>query len=311
MALLVFENGQQYPLILGEQPFALNIQDPATKPTFTWSPENVYFYTLLTGGSPGKKQHDFADLMIEAKQLLSSTGTIHTVDELQTMKEKVHAFVRSHYHDLSRSDMIRRLIAQYFMMHEYVDYHAPGAPATDIRMRYQKAIMDGVQSWFEILKPHIPQGEILNYCVSLYYDRSMVTLAYKIMENFSDVAYCPGDERPIPAFPPSLTLRDRNGNQAALQELSGKKVVTFVSDDCPVSKVAAVVTARSLPPGTTLIVVPLQTLSEKHLALQRMVSGVKMKFVDDYKWRKENVQEGMKLPRFIQVDAQRPVERAE
>ncbi len=73
--------------------------------------------------------------------------------------------------------MIRRLVGQYFMMHEYVDYHIEGAPAADIKKRYQKEFLAGVGDWLKILSPHISETEILNYCVSLYYNRSMVTLA--------------------------------------------------------------------------------------------------------------------------------------
>lgn len=46
------------------------------------------------------------------------------------------------------------------MMHEYVGYHIEGAPATDIRVQYQKAVLDGVESWLDILKTDltIPGG---------------------------------------------------------------------------------------------------------------------------------------------------------
>jgi len=80
--------------------------------------------------------------------------------------------------------MVKRLIAQYFMMHEYVNYHTEGASATDIRLQYQKAILSGVGSWLEILKSQISEHEIMNYCVSLYFNRSMVTLASLIIENY-------------------------------------------------------------------------------------------------------------------------------
>ena len=51
----------------------------------------------------------------------------------------------------------------------------------------------------------------------------------------------------------------------------------------------------------------MQPLSEKHLALQRMVNGGNMLFVDNEKWRKGNVPERMKLPRFIQREESHPV----
>lgn len=146
LALLVCEKGEQYPLILDQQPYTLNIKDPATMPSFIGNPENDYFYKRRTAGNTEGIQYEFPELMILGKKLLDSTGSIRTVDELHAMKEKFHDFVRTNYQNMYHSDMLRRLIGRYFMMHEYIDYHLPGAPVTDIKAQYQKAIMDGVRN---------------------------------------------------------------------------------------------------------------------------------------------------------------------
>ncbi len=57
--------------------------------------------------------------------------------------------------------------------------------------------------------------------------------------------------------------------------------------------------------GTVLIVAPLQELSEKHLAMSRMVSGGSMLFINDEKWRKENLARKIKLPLLIEIEANR------
>lgn len=185
--------------------------------------------------------------MVQAKQLLESTHSIHTIEELTTKKKEFHDFVHDNYQSLKHSDMVRRLIAQYFMMHEYVNYHVEGAPAADIKIKYHQAIINGVENWLKILKPHIPEHEILNYCVSLYYNRSMVTVASLIIENFRDVAYCLGVENKIFSFPEDLLVTDANGNKGRrLKQFKGNKIVAFVSDDCPVSMVETVNKARTL-----------------------------------------------------------------
>ncbi len=162
LAMLVFEKGQQYPVILGERSFVLKIENPDTLPSFTNSDENEVFYNLITGVEPGGVRYDFPMLMMEAKQLLDSTHSIHTVKELQAMKERFHAFVVNHYQDIQRSDVLMRLIAQYFMMHEYVDYKVQGDPATAIRGRYEQEVMDVVRSWLRVLIPQIHLYDILN-----------------------------------------------------------------------------------------------------------------------------------------------------
>ena len=56
---------------------------------------------------------------------------------------------------------------------------------------------------------------------------------------------------------------------------------------------------------------PLQKLSEKHLAMNRNVSGGKMIFIDDEKWRKKNLPTNIRLPLFVRVDADNAVRRLE
>ncbi len=309
LALLLFKEGQSYPVIIEDKSFTLQITTPIEIPSFAGSDENEFFYRQLAGGDAEGTQYDFALLMIQAKQLLESSHSIHTINEFAAKKKEFHEFVRVHYKNLKHSDMVRRLIAQYFMMHEYVDYHIEGAPATDIRVQYQKAVINGVENWLEILKKHIPDHEILNYCVSLYYKRSMVTLASLIIENFKDVAYCPGVEKPTFSFPQDLLVLETNGNrERKLAEFKGNKIIALVSDDCPVSMVETVRKARQLVDqrqGTVLIVAPLQELSEKHLAMSRMVSGGSMLFINDEKWRKENLDRKIKLPLLIEIEANR------
>ncbi len=304
-ALLIFNKGQRYPLILGKQSFTLHLTGPDHLPSFTGSSENEFFYKLLTDAEPGPGQYAFALLMMQAKELLDSSHSIHTVAELKAMKEKFYAFVRTHYLDLQHSDMVRRLIAQYFMMHEYVDYHIEGSPATDIRVQYQKAVVNGVENWLEILKKHIPDHEILNYCVSLYYKRSMVTLASLIIENFKDVAYCPGVEKKTFSFPGDLLITEAHGDKKrTLNEFKETKIIAFVSDDCPVSMVETVAKARQLAAqnkNVKLIVAPLQPLSEKHLIMGRMLANGNIFFINDEKWRKKNQLKDIQLPLFVNI----------
>ena len=307
IALLVFKTGQQYPLILGEQSFVLKIAGPDHPPSFSGSPQNVFFYNLLAGKETGTGRFAFPLLMLKAKELLKESSSTKTMADLVAMKERFHVFVDSHYQDLQHSDMLRRLLGQYFMMHEYVDYHVEGAPAGDIRVQYQKAVLNGVKNWLRILKPHLPENEVLNYCVSLYYDRSMVTLAHLIVSNFSDYAYCGGTSRENFRLPEDLSVIDgEKNNQGKIKNFSMNGVATLVSDDCPISMVETVIKARELAKqgkGAKLIVVPVQQLSKKHLAMHRMLVGDNMLFVGDEQWRKENLPENVRLPLYIDLAA--------
>lgn len=308
LALLVFSGGQSYPVIIGDESLTLRIASPNIPPSFPVGSENEFFYKHLSGGDSGTEQYAFAKLMIQAKKLLESSHDIHTPEELSAKKREFHTFVGKHYNRLKHSDMVRRLIAQYFMMHEYVDYHRDGALATDIRSQYQTAVLEGVDSWREILNRYIPDHEILNYCVSLYYDRSMVTLASLIINNHRGAAYCLGVEKHTFTLPKDLLVTDANlGWERKWDSFKSKKIIAFVSDDCPVSMVETIMMARKLAAQNNdvkLIVAPLQQLSDKHLTMSRMVSGSHLLFVDDEKWRKENLATKVKLPLFIEIEAE-------
>jgi hypothetical protein len=302
LALVVFTQGQSYPIIIDQETITVKITSPAEPPFFSGSAENNFFYKALTANAPIPAQYTFADLMIQAKNLIDSSHSIHTVEELTTKKQEFHHFVDTNAQSLKYSNMIRRLIAQYFMMHEYVDYHTEGAPATDIKKRYQQAVLSGVKSWLEILKPHIPEHEILNYCVSLYYNRSMVTLAGKIIDNFRDVAYCPGNEKEKFDFHKKLLVTSMNNKDRKLSDVQGNKLISFVSDDCPVSMVETIIKVRKLAKqkkDVAVVVVPLQELSKNHLTMSNMVRNSNMFFINDEKWRKDNLAEKIKLPLFV------------
>ncbi len=316
LGLLVFEGGQSYPVLINDEPFTLKITTPVELPSFIGSEENRFFYKVLSGGDQGSGLYNFARLMIQAKQLLKSTHSIKTVTEMNAKKKEFHEFMGKHYKSLKHSDLVKRLIAQYFMMHEYVNYHIEGEPATNIRARYVAEILAGVGKWINILKSYIPKNEVLNYITGLYYNRSMVSLASYLIDNFRDISFCPGEEEITVTFPESLQLITTVKGQweTQLQHIKGEKIIAFVSEQCPVSMVETVIKARQSAEqqkGVAVIVAPLEELSANHLAMTNMISNGVLFFINDEQWRKENLPSKMKLPRFVQIEAEQAVEVAQ
>jgi len=127
LALLLFPGGQRYPFIISDAFFTLNIAGPGEPPAFTGSGENEFLSRQLTGTGPEGIPSDFALLLLRAQQLLESTHDIRTVEELSAKKEEVHEFVREQYARLRYSDMVRRLVDQYFMMHVSMSVITPRA----------------------------------------------------------------------------------------------------------------------------------------------------------------------------------------
>ncbi len=305
LALLGFAGGQSYPLIIGEAPFVLKITDPGKPPSFIGSGENDFLYRSLSGvAAVSNGKYPFADLLLRAKGLLESTYTIKTMAQLAAKKKELAGFVTSNYQSLRHSDMVRRLMAQSFMMHEYVDYRVAGEPATTIQARYRQEVLAGVAGWLKALSPHIPGHLVVNSCVSFYYERSMVSIASQIMGRFPAEAICPGETDATLRLPEGLRVTDARGKQqGTLADLKGKKNIALVSDDCPVSMVAAVVKARELARQKTanpLIVAPLQRLSRKHLAMAKMIRDEKILFIDDEKWFRGKPATLTRLPAFIE-----------
>lgn len=307
LALLCFANGPRYPFIIGNESFTLRIVNPTVPPVFPGGGENVFLYQMLDGGAHNAKKYNFARLMIQAKQLLESSYSIKTIKELTAKKEDFHEFVSKHYKSLRHSYMVRRLLAQYFMMHEYIDYHVKGAPVTDIQVKYQQEVLNGVKRWMEVLEPYCQKHEVVNFCISLYYSRSMVTLASRIIEHFRDAAYCPGfKETKDYNFPDDLIITDSSGTRdRKLGTVKGKKTIAFVSDDCPASMVETVVKARQMVnnnKGEVLVVASLEQLSKNHLSLNRMIVNGNILFIKDERWRENIRTPKIGLPLFISID---------
>ncbi len=288
---------------MGKKTFTVKITDPGNPPSFLDSEENTSFYRALAGNTQIPIQYVFAQLMVQAKQLLASSQSIHTVKELRTKKKEFHQFIETYYQTIRHSDMIRRMLDQYFMMHEYVDYHVGDIPATNNREKYENEVLNGVADWLNTLSPSIPVHEILNYCISFYYNRSMVTLSSLIMENFQDIAFCPGEVPVNLTFPDDLLILVSTTNETKnLTDFKGSKVFCFVSEQCPVSMVAAVSRARKMVVQNQpifLIIVPMEELSTNHLIMNRMIHNGNLLFVSDEKWRKSQLAEQIRLPFFI------------
>lgn len=289
LMLLVFAGGQSYPLVIGDSPFVVTIRSPAEPPSCTDSGENATLYQLLAGDRPAsKKKYPFVDLLFEARDLLESTYTISTLAELTAKKNQLSAFVASNYPNLAHSDMLRRLMNQSLMMHEYVSYQGKGDAVGAVQQKYQNAVLDAVGGWLKALSEQIPGSEIVNSCVAFFYERSMVSLAALIIARFPDEAICPGgSDRPFP-LAEDLTLTNAQGTwQGTLGDLKGEKTVALVADDCPVSMTVAVIKARELArhnAASSLIVAPLQKLSDTHRVMAKMIREEKILYINDEKW---------------------------
>ena len=89
-----------------------------------------------------------------------------------------------------------------------------------------------------------------------------------------------------------------------LGDFKGTKIIAFVSEGCPVSMVETVIKARQLKDkkeNVPVIVAPLQKLSRNHLAMASMIRHNNMFFINDEKWRKENLSKKIQLPLFIRI----------
>jgi len=214
LALLGFAGGQSYPVIIGEAPFVLQITSPGTPPSFADSGENEFLYRSLAGHEAASdKAYPFANVLLAARSLLESTYPITTMAQLTAKKNELTGFVTQNFQHLRHSDMVRRLMAQSLMMHEYVSYHAEREPATAIQQQYQQEVTGAVSGWLKALSPYIPADEIINASVACYYDRSMVTMASLIIDHFPDEAICPGEPDMTYPLPQDLRVTNAHGKQ--------------------------------------------------------------------------------------------------
>ncbi len=103
-----------------------------------------------------------------------------------------------------------------------------------------------------------------------------------------------------------LKVTDTHGKQqGTLADFKGDKTIALVADDCPVSMTVAVAKARELarhPTANPLIVAPLKQLSDKHLAMAKMIREEKILFINDEKWFREKPAIRPKLPVLFEAE---------
>lgn len=287
LALISFPGGQSYPLIIGPAKSSVIIDAANNIPNFSNSPENVVFYKSLQSDEPIPATYPFITLMLEAKRLLESSSSIKTMQELKAKRAAFYQFVAANYAVLRYSDMVARLVAQSFMMHENVSYQEKGGTPQDILVKYYAAVIACAKGWLDTLAPHMPRHQVMNHLVSLYYERSMVAMAARLLNAFEKDAICPKVENcAICGTLPEDTVVLSGRLTQRIKDIDGRKDIIFVSESCPVSMTKAVVAAREADGNDlTIIVAPLEPLSEKHRAMNGLLSGKKLLFVDDEKWQ--------------------------
>lgn len=100
-------------------------------------------------------------------------------------------------------------------------------------------------------------------------------------------------------FPGDLQVTDAEGkDKLQLSDFRVNTVIHFVSTDCSVSQVTAIKSVRQAnqQKDLSVIIAPMEKLSDQHLAMSRMVRGGQMYFVNDEKWQAENLAENIRLP---------------
>lgn len=306
LGLLKVTGGKEYSVILGKEPVTIIFTLPNSSPQFVNSPENgVFSAWQQTTVTEGTEKFPFTKLLIEAKTLLETSRQITTPGELTTQKNLIHDFISRNYLSLSKSDMIKQLVVQYFLMHEYISYHTVSSSTDTLQLNYREEILDGVKSWRRILGKHMAEDEIVSFCVSFFFKREMVTLAYLLMEDNRDVATCPG-EAPFPLqFPDTLKLTFGEGIETELGKILTPKLVTIISTKCTFSMVESVMKARELVEkrkGVAMIIATVEPLNREHLAMSQLVNGGLLLFVNDEKWRVEQFKNKPFLPYFYSVD---------
>ncbi len=352
LVLLIYPQGQRYPLILSDDKLEINIHSPGVKPDFINSQENEFLYDYLSkyrkleyqlmllketmsemeSSDPffpelekeqlrvqaereklkctlTTNEYPMASTLLAARLLNESTYNIKTSFELNERKEAYHQFVKENAGRLIHSDMLMELARQYFMMHEYVSFIPEGTK--DImygKMEFNNAIISSAGNWIDLLQDMVAAEKVLDFCVGLYYDRSMVGQATGIIDAYREIAFCPGTgsiEFNIVEEVTDLSVVDSKGfNKMPMSALNLYKVLALVADTCNISKVETIALARLITEkkiAATVVVVPSGQLTENYKIMDRMYTGT-FYFAQDEGWYQQNIKSHGTIPLFILLD---------
>jgi len=285
LGLIVFDGGQQFPLILNSDFIQVVIHVANTPPTITGSPENEWLYQILL-----EHQKTNNDLMSLENSLQSvydedpfRSAMTNARNQLEVKKkEQSETISQSSYpiagtllrarllmestYSITTMEILEEKKAEIFgfvkdnygklyysdMLAElFNQYLMMEEFVFERKGSFEEAIIRSTNDWIENLNGLIEAKEVLSFAVTFYYNRSMVGYASVLMSAHPELVY-KSDAKNLPECMQMVDFSRMDiaetGNPFFnnLSTLEGMKVLLLVKGNDVFSKVETIMLARMI-----------------------------------------------------------------
>jgi hypothetical protein len=284
LALIVFESGQRYPLILNGDFIQAVIHDPDTAPALSGSAENDFLYSFLNDFQKSSRELlELESSLTEISDADPFRGAIEGARENLTTKKadleeqlntsnylcatlllKARVLMESTYSIKTEEELNRKkqeilgFVKENYGWLFYSDMLAELCNQFFMMEEYvffksqsfEQAIISSSNDWLELVKGYLEPKEMLGFICAFYYNRGMVSYASAIMNSQTELVFG-GNLESLPEMPKNInTLDELNISSpymdfgAELSDLKGPKVLAIVDNSNIFSKIETIVLAR-------------------------------------------------------------------
>lgn len=220
-----------------------------------------------------------AGVVLLSLQLQRSMSHVSDLEDLHKKQDTIMQFVKKNYFVLRNSDQLSSIVRNSFMMLEYLDYHAEIEAVWDKKEKiahakslYHQEVLKLAGLWMQEFGSLLNPKVVLEEIIMAYYERGMVSMAWRIMKDNEEIAQCSDRMTPVGFNPFTTVTVTGDGtlvNPVALKD--DKKLAVVIDNNCIFSKIRALEAARALEERAVwLMVVTLDEISRDVLALDRL-----------------------------------------
>jgi hypothetical protein len=342
LALLVYETGRRYPIVLDGQNCAISLERGSGVPIFTDSGGNKFLYHFLgssmqyhtqlrmleeTSGELGETDDFSSDILMESKRINGSLDSLYatlpndqfplasTLLSARLLMESTYSI--STIDDLNdRKAVILDFINKNYSSLQHSDmlqelgrqFMMMNEYVGRGKVQLKKDIIQDVANWVEVLDGRIDAAEVVDFFVATYYNRSMVTQASEIVHAFDCVMLSLPEEIMLPKIGDTIPDFDIADNDGILTENLNSwdlpKILAFVSPEKKASLAETVILLRMI--SADKLFLPVIAIPVESLSDEIIsmsnLTTAYLFFARDSKWTDNHFGRPIAMPLFLLLD---------
>lgn len=341
-ALLVYNGGQRYPLIIGKNDLKIKLTSPNIPPKFEDNKEMDFFYDYLSNyrqqqhetmllnetiknlgeGDPLVKELDAQKAKVEEDQLaLIKTldkvkyPTVVTVLKAKLLMESTYSIQTIEELDDRKDKMIQYVLKNYkvlqhsdMLLEILKQYYMMNEYVYNSNVTFEETIVKDANRWMNSLKKRISEREVLASIIQVFYNRGMISYASEIIKNNLGLVNGKSAEEieiDLSDISDYVLEWSKGNNKRKMKDINYIKLISVVSDEDVFSKVETIKLQGYLndkKSNINLITLPENKLNEGILGMNNLVQG-EINYIANKGYAADKMGSNISVPFFIMLDA--------